>query len=214
MEERPEPIGPGRAVPMAIRFCIGIGVVVAGVFVYLIAGGGQTETQIEEESGYAGSAHPAVGTMLPDLEFAALTGGDDAIDSSAWEGKVVLMNFWGPWCMPCHLEMPALAELEEKYRDSNFLFVSISCSRSREHIQNLTADTMKLMSKEEYSFRTYHDAPGTGRRRLNQAARLGGIKYPTTLIVDKRGAIGGVWLGYDRGFAKQMDQRIEALLAQ
>lgn len=41
-------------------------------------------------------------------------------------GKVVLVNFWATWCMPCAAELPHLQRLYETYRDQGFVVLAIS----------------------------------------------------------------------------------------
>ena len=43
-----------------------------------------------------------------------------------FKGKYVVIDVWASWCQPCKREFPHLKELEEKYKDKNIVFVSIS----------------------------------------------------------------------------------------
>jgi thiol-disulfide isomerase/thioredoxin len=45
---------------------------------------------------------------------------------AAQEGKVVLVNFWATYCVPCRAEMPALVKLQEKYAAKGFVLITIS----------------------------------------------------------------------------------------
>jgi thiol-disulfide isomerase/thioredoxin len=42
------------------------------------------------------------------------------------KGRVVLVNFWATWCVPCRKEMPDLQALYDKYKDHGFVVFSIS----------------------------------------------------------------------------------------
>ena len=55
------------------------------------------------------------GRPVPNIVDTTLDG--QAFDLASLRGKPVLINFWGPWCGPCLMEMPELLKLERKYRD-------------------------------------------------------------------------------------------------
>ena len=50
----------------------------------------------------------------PIAPFAVTTLDGARIQSTAWAGKIVVINFWATWCAPCVREMPALAALQER----------------------------------------------------------------------------------------------------
>lgn len=50
----------------------------------------------------------------PVAPFSVTTLGGEEIASTAWAGKVVVVNFWATWCAPCVREMPALSALQDR----------------------------------------------------------------------------------------------------
>ncbi len=43
-----------------------------------------------------------------------------------WRGKLLVVNYWATWCIPCREEMPGFSRLQERYRDKGVQFVGIS----------------------------------------------------------------------------------------
>jgi peroxiredoxin len=43
-----------------------------------------------------------------------------------YRGRVVLLNFWATWCIPCKTEIPWLIELQNTYRDRGFAVLGVS----------------------------------------------------------------------------------------
>ena len=60
---------------------------------------------------------------LPEFRLPDLNGQE--IASSAWAGKVLILNFWATWCPPCLREMPVFAETQEKYGDVQVVGIAI-----------------------------------------------------------------------------------------
>jgi thiol-disulfide isomerase/thioredoxin len=51
----------------------------------------------------------------PQLHLEDLKGGQHRLDD--YRGKIVLLNFWATWCVPCAAEMPLLGEMQKRYKD-------------------------------------------------------------------------------------------------
>src|ERR1700710_288684 len=61
---------------------------------------------------------------LPDLEFSDASGAPKKL--SAWRGRIVLVNLWATWCVPCRKEMPALDALQGKLGGPEFDVVAVN----------------------------------------------------------------------------------------
>lgn len=70
---------------------------------------------------------PEKGDLAPEIE-ATLTNGE-AFKLSDYQGKYVLLDFWGSWCAPCRSELPYLVQLEHNFRDE-MVVVSVALEKS------------------------------------------------------------------------------------
>jgi len=68
------------------------------------------------------------------------------ISLSDLKGKYVFVDIWATWCGPCRQQIPAMKELEEKYRGQNIEFVSISVDSDRDK-----AKWKKMVQEEQMS---------------------------------------------------------------
>jgi thiol-disulfide isomerase/thioredoxin len=51
----------------------------------------------------------------PSLDLQDVSGGHHKLED--YKGKIVLLNFWATWCVPCAGEMPLLGEMQSRYKD-------------------------------------------------------------------------------------------------
>jgi peroxiredoxin len=79
------------------------------------------------------------GRLAPDFELRSLDG--KSVRLSDFHGKVVLLNFWATWCVPCKAEMPWFVELQNKYRTEGLQVVGIAMDdASQQDLRKFTND--------------------------------------------------------------------------
>lgn len=96
-----------------------------------------------------------------------------------WRGKVLVLNFWAPWCPPCRAEMPEFVKLQEKYRPQDVVFVGVALDQKDKveaFVDELGVNYPMLLGAD--------DAAEIGKLAGN---RLGGL--PFTAIFAKNGDI-------------------------
>jgi len=69
----------------------------------------------------------------PDFTLARLDGGE--LRLSSYRGKVVLLDFWATWCVPCREETPHFVELEKKYGGQGFEIIGVSMDDSPDPVR-------------------------------------------------------------------------------
>ena len=67
---------------------------------------------------------PSSFPVAPELSMTDLNGG--SVQTSSYQGKVVLVNFWAAWCTPCAEEIPQFIALQKKYQDQGLQVIGIS----------------------------------------------------------------------------------------
>lgn len=114
----------------------------------------------------------------PEVEF--LGGEGQPLKLSDFKGRMVLVNLWATWCVPCRLEMPALDTLQAELGGPGFEVVAIN-------VDTRNPEKPKEWLKENGIDRLAYYADPTGK--LMQALQRSGhlVGLPTTLLVDATG---------------------------
>ena len=115
---------------------------------------------------------------LPDLAFDDAGGQPKKL--SDWRGRMVLVNLWATWCVPCRKEMPALDELQAKLGGADFEVVAINIdTRDPEKPKNFLKDAnlTRLGYFSDPKAKVFQDLKAVGRA----------LGMPTSVLVDRQG---------------------------
>lgn len=135
--------------------------------------------------GAPGASRPSVGERLAqaraDGSVASLfrfprLEGEGTIGLDNFDGRVVVLNFWASWCVPCREEAPHLLAVWQQYRDRGVQFLGVN------H-QDRRAAALAFQREFGIDYPSAFDPEG----KLVLRYRLVGI--PSTLVVDGDGRL-------------------------
>ncbi len=132
-------------------------------------------------------------------DFTLTTFNGEQFRLSDQRGKVVVINFWASWCIPCRDEAPALQATWERYKDKDVLFVGVDYADT---------DDNALAFIKEFGI-TYPNGPDVGIK-IFTAYRVQGV--PETFVIDQQGNVAQfLYAGVNE---KQLGSAIDLLLVQ
>jgi thiol-disulfide isomerase/thioredoxin len=117
----------------------------------------------------------------PQVDGTLLDGG--SWDLGAQHGKVVVLNFWGPWCPPCRVETPDFDAAYKATKADGVEFVGVAVRDSEENVRAFYQD-------HRISYPTLFDRPGKTIQRFRDL-RVNG--FPFTIVIDKQGRVAAVY---------------------
>ncbi len=140
------------------------------------------------------------GTPAPSCPTPAISGGG-SVDPAARRGKVVYLDFWASWCGPCAKSFPFLDRLHRELKEQGFEVIAINLDEERR-------DALSFLSKHPVDFTVTVDPKGKCPRRY----RVKGM--PSSFLIDRRGDIRKVHLGFKESDVPQIRAEVKALLAE
>ena len=121
---------------------------------------------------------------------------------SDFTGKVVLLDFWATWCVPCQAELPQLEELYQKRKDEGLVVLGIAMDGPES-----VAQVLPFSRRYNLTFPTLLDE----ETRVVNAYNPQRIA-PMTVLIDRRGIIARVRNGYNAGDEKLIADDVANLL--
>jgi len=118
------------------------------------------------------------GVTLPDAE-----GREQPL--AQWKGKLMVVNFWATWCVPCREEMPEFVKAQREFGDKGLQFVGIAIDQP---------DKVAAFANELHlNYPALIGGFGAIELSKTMGNRLGAL--PFTIVVDRSGRVALTQLG-------------------
>ncbi|MBV9849200.1 MAG: TlpA family protein disulfide reductase [Armatimonadetes bacterium] len=203
-----------RRLPARRTVSAGVGVMT----VMLLAGCGQQRQQALAPAPPVASNPPAPATPSPSEQapggasvgraapdFATETTQGKPISLRSLRGKVVLLDYWATWCVPCKMAMPTLESLHRRYVGQGLKVVGISVDDS-DSVRAVPAVARALGVTYTLS------ASPDDNNRAQKAYGVQGI--PSQFLIDKKGVIRWAQGGFSFSEKQELSALIQKLLAE
>ena len=123
-------------------------------------------------------------TKPADLHFTFNDITGKKVSLSSFKGKVILLDFWATWCVPCKQEIPGFIELQKKYGARGLQIVGLSVddplSKAKEYAAQMKMNYPVLLAEgTEQILEAYDPIPS----------------IPVSIVIDRRGRIVARHLG-------------------
>lgn len=116
------------------------------------------------------------------------------------KGKIVVMDFWASWCLPCRDQHPLYGILKQRFpKSSGVVFLEINADEDRTVVE-------PFLDEQKWEKEIYYE---DGLARLLNVRNI-----PATILLDKSGKLASRMDGFNpESFVEQMTDRINAMLA-
>ena len=130
---------------------------------------------------------------LPDIK-------GDSVTLASLKGKVILLDFWASWCMPCRAANKKLVKLYSKYKPQGFEIFSVSLDENKK-------DWQRAILKDKITWLQVNDPRGSWNART--AADWNISVLPTTFLINKKGDVVAI-----DAEGKELEKEIKDLLQE
>jgi cytochrome c biogenesis protein CcmG/thiol:disulfide interchange protein DsbE len=141
------------------------------------------------------------GGAAPTLSMPRMDDSGKSVTLASLRGKVVYVDFWASWCIPCRISLPTLDRLARENGPKGFEVVGVNKDVRRD-------DADRFLARVPVSFILVADSS-------DAAAKAFGVKtMPSGYLVDRKGVVRYVHGGFTRSTADALTQEVAQLLAE
>ena len=136
---------------------------------------------------------PRLQIRLPDAK-------GDTLSLISLKGKVVLLDFWASWCMPCRSANRKLVKIYSKYQSKGFEIYGVSLDEN-------SKDWLKAVAKDKITWIQVNEQGGSWDASTAQQWNISAI--PTSFLVNRKGDIVAMNLE-----PEELEKALKELLAE
>jgi cytochrome c biogenesis protein CcmG/thiol:disulfide interchange protein DsbE len=123
----------------------------------------------------------------------------DAFSLDDYTGKVVVLDFWASWCVPCRRSFPWMNEMQEKYADEGLVVIAVN-------LDSQASDAEAFLQKYPAKFSIHYD-------HERQLARQYAVEaMPSSFLIGRDGTIIERHLGFKVAKTEEYEAAIVAAL--
>ncbi len=120
---------------------------------------------------------PRINDKPPAIKMADIQGRSVSLDD--YMGKMVIVNFWAVWCMPCIEEFPSENKIYQKYRDRGLIVINICCDSE-------ITDWKRISKRDNLQMVNLYSSK-TDFIKINSQFNLGSL--PRSILINREGKI-------------------------
>ncbi|MDP2180386.1 TlpA family protein disulfide reductase [Methylicorpusculum sp.] len=141
------------------------------------------------------------GVDVPECVMQPFDASDGQVDLKALRGKVVYVDFWASWCGPCAKSFPFMNQLHRNLKERGLEVVAVN-------VDEQLADAEEFLVKQPAEFRIALDSQQACAKTFDVQA------MPSTYLVDRKGVIRYVHMGFRATDADNLRSQVEQLLSE
>ena len=117
------------------------------------------------------------------------------------QGKVVYLDFWASWCVPCRKSFPWMNTMQKQYQQQGLVVLSVNLDAQK-------TLAVKFLQQTPADFAIIYDAKGV----LAKKFQLKGM--PSSYLFNRQGKMISAHSGFNANKQKKYQQEIELALSQ
>lgn len=146
--------------------------------------------------------YPRVAHGQPAPAFSLRTPAGKATSLSQYKGKVVLLEFWAPWCPTCLLSSPFVNQLQDDFKGKGLEVLAVSTVTGAD-------DLNAYLAKNPQSVTVLHDPADEDESVAYAKYKITGL--PSFVLLDRKGRVKRTWKFY---FPGATETRLRALVGE